>query len=234
MSPQMKLLHGRGPDAPVTTREAWIRDARYSPGRRPRVQAAARDHFEARTEHFEANTAFAMPTANGTGCRRADGACAIHPARSNASSDRRSISPRARTQKRRRSGSKLSFANRRKWKRWARSPAGSRTTSTTFSARYWATANSRKGRRPKEVVVRRYLDNVMHAGGRAKMLVERILAFSRSGVGERGPINVQAVIEETLELLAASLPAGVQSRRNVWMRAMRRSSATRPSCTRWR
>jgi CheY-like chemotaxis protein/two-component sensor histidine kinase len=59
-------------------------------------------------------------------------------------------------------------------------------------------------------VVRRYLDNVMHAGGRAKALVERILAFSRSGVGERGPINVQAVIEETLELLAASLPPGVR------------------------
>jgi CheY-like chemotaxis protein len=57
--------------------------------------------------------------------------------------------------------------------------------------------------------VRRYLDNVMHAGGRAKALVERILAFSRSGMGERGPINVQAVIEETLELLAASLPPGV-------------------------
>jgi nitrogen-specific signal transduction histidine kinase/CheY-like chemotaxis protein len=58
-------------------------------------------------------------------------------------------------------------------------------------------------------VVRRYVDNVMHAGGRAKALVERILAFSRSGVGERGPINVQAVIAETLELLAASLPPGV-------------------------
>jgi CheY-like chemotaxis protein len=58
-------------------------------------------------------------------------------------------------------------------------------------------------------VVRRYLDNVMHAGGRAKALVERILAFSRSGMGEGAPINVQAVIEETLELIAASLPPGV-------------------------
>ena len=63
---------------------------------------------------------------------------------------------------------------------------------------------------PEGGAVRRYLDNVMHAGGRAKALVERILAFSRSGVGERGPINVQAVIEETLELLAASLAPGVR------------------------
>jgi PAS domain S-box-containing protein len=58
--------------------------------------------------------------------------------------------------------------------------------------------------------VRRYSDNVMHAAGRAKALVERILAFSRSGIGERAPVNVQAVIAETLDLLAASLPGRVQ------------------------
>jgi PAS domain S-box-containing protein len=63
---------------------------------------------------------------------------------------------------------------------------------------------------PEGSDVRRYLDNVMLAGGRAKSLVERILAFSRSSVGERGPINVQAVIEEALELLATSLAPGVQ------------------------
>jgi nitrogen-specific signal transduction histidine kinase/CheY-like chemotaxis protein len=59
--------------------------------------------------------------------------------------------------------------------------------------------------------VRRFIDNVMHAGGRAKLLVDRILAFSRSGTSERSLINVQAVIEETLELLAAaSLAPGVR------------------------
>ncbi len=61
--------------------------------------------------------------------------------------------------------------------------------------------------------VRRYVDNVMHAAGRAKALVERILAFSRSGLGEREPVNVQAVVTETLQLLAASLPARVQLKR---------------------
>jgi PAS domain S-box-containing protein len=57
---------------------------------------------------------------------------------------------------------------------------------------------------------RRHLDQVMHAGGRAKALVERILAFSRSGLGERAPVHVQSVIEETLDMLAASLPADVR------------------------
>src|SRR4029077_6789399 len=58
--------------------------------------------------------------------------------------------------------------------------------------------------------LRRYLDNVMHAAGRAKALVDRILGSSRSGCGERVPVNVQSVIEETLELLAASLPSGIR------------------------
>jgi nitrogen-specific signal transduction histidine kinase/CheY-like chemotaxis protein len=58
--------------------------------------------------------------------------------------------------------------------------------------------------------LRRYLDNVMHATGRARALVDRILGFSRSGLGERVPVNVQSVIEETLELLQASLPPGIR------------------------
>ena len=63
--------------------------------------------------------------------------------------------------------------------------------------------------------VRRYIDNVMQAAGRAKALVEQILAFSRSGLGERAPVNIQAVIAETLQLLAASLPARVQLERKL-------------------
>ena len=63
--------------------------------------------------------------------------------------------------------------------------------------------------------VRRYLDNVMHAAGRAKALVERILAFSRSGVGDGAPVNVQAAIGETLDLLVPSLPGRVRLERKL-------------------
>ncbi|MDB5860511.1 MAG: hypothetical protein JWQ76_4200, partial [Ramlibacter sp.] len=55
----------------------------------------------------------------------------------------------------------------------------------------------------------RYLDSVMNAGQRAKALVERILAFSRSGMGERVPVHVQSVVAEALELLLPSLPSGI-------------------------
>jgi len=58
--------------------------------------------------------------------------------------------------------------------------------------------------------LREQLDQVMQAGSRGKRLVEQILAFSRSGVGERLPVHVQSVVEETLELLAASLPPTIR------------------------
>jgi nitrogen-specific signal transduction histidine kinase len=62
---------------------------------------------------------------------------------------------------------------------------------------------------------RRHIDQVMQAGARGKGLVDRILAFSRSGVGERVPVHVQSVVEETLELLVASLPADVHLERRL-------------------
>jgi len=64
-------------------------------------------------------------------------------------------------------------------------------------------------------VVRRQIDQMMQAGGRGKELVDRILAFSRSGVGTRVPLHVQSIVEETLELLAVSLPADVRIQRKL-------------------
>jgi PAS domain S-box-containing protein len=62
----------------------------------------------------------------------------------------------------------------------------------------------------EDSATRRYLENVMIAGNRAKTLVERILAFSRSGMAERVPVHVETVAAETVELLRASLPAGIE------------------------
>jgi signal transduction histidine kinase/ActR/RegA family two-component response regulator len=58
--------------------------------------------------------------------------------------------------------------------------------------------------------LKRYLDNVMHAAERAKVLVERILGFSRSGLGDSVLVNVSSVVRETIELLEASLPVGIR------------------------
>jgi signal transduction histidine kinase len=63
--------------------------------------------------------------------------------------------------------------------------------------------------------VRRQVDQMMHAGARGKALVDRILAFSHSGMGDRVPLHVQSVVEETLELLTPSLPLDVRFERRL-------------------
>src|SRR5438128_7749086 len=45
LSPQMKLLHGRGVDASVTTREAWLATVDIHPDDVARMETAVRDHF---------------------------------------------------------------------------------------------------------------------------------------------------------------------------------------------
>jgi len=62
------------------------------------------------------------------------------------------------------------------------------------------------------------LDQVIQAGHRGRRLVEHILAFSRSAVGERKLVHVQSVIEETLRLLEVLLPAGVHLERQLCAR----------------
>jgi PAS domain S-box-containing protein len=67
-----------------------------------------------------------------------------------------------------------------------------------------AMRDAKKGTR-----LRRDLDSIMAAGERGRSLVDRILAFSRSGVGERVPVHVEAVVREALDQVAASLPGDV-------------------------
>ncbi len=63
---------------------------------------------------------------------------------------------------------------------------------------------------PQSSALRRYLDNIMHAAGRARTLVARILEFSRGGLVERVAVDVQTGVADTLELLEASLPANIR------------------------
>ena len=89
-------------------------------------------------------------------------------------------------------------------------PVASRTTSTTFWGRSWAMAKWRCVMRPKEPGLHRDLDSIILAGERGRALVDRILTFSRSGVGERFPVHVEKVVREALDLLEANLPEGIR------------------------
>ncbi len=68
---------------------------------------------------------------------------------------------------------------------------------------------------PKGSRLRRDVDSIITAGERGRALVERILAFSRSGVGERVAVHVERIVDEALDLLAANLPEGVAVERRL-------------------
>ncbi len=65
---------------------------------------------------------------------------------------------------------------------------------------------------PADHPVRSDLQEVMVAGNRAKELVKQILVFSRQGRQQRRPIEMRAVVEETVAVLRSSIPASVEIR----------------------
>jgi PAS domain S-box-containing protein len=65
---------------------------------------------------------------------------------------------------------------------------------------------------PKGSRLARDLDSIIVAGDRGRALVDRVLAFSRSGVGERVPVHVEKVVREALDLISAKLPPSVALR----------------------
>jgi len=68
---------------------------------------------------------------------------------------------------------------------------------------------------PEESVVQPYLAHIQRAGQRAKDLVQQILTFSRQQEHERRPLQLQPVLEETLQLLRATLPSTIEIRQNL-------------------
>ena len=63
--------------------------------------------------------------------------------------------------------------------------------------------------------LRRHIDAAMSAAMRAKSLVERILAFSRSGMGEHVAVHVRSVVGEALDGVATTMPPGVRLQRRL-------------------
>lgn len=62
----------------------------------------------------------------------------------------------------------------------------------------------------KDSRLRRDLDSIVAAGERGRALVDRILAFSRSGLGERVTVHVQRIVREAIDMLEPSLPKGIR------------------------
>ena len=210
LSPKMKTLGGQSADSVITTRTAWLAQIVIHPNDMPRFDAALRDHFAGSTPHYECEYRVRQPDgewrwvlARGRCLRDASGrpyrfvGSAIDvTAEKQAQVDKEHLEAQLRQSQKMEAIGTLAGGIAHDFNNILGAILGYGEL-----AHQHAAAGS---------ALRRYLDNVMHAAGRAKTLVERILGFSRSGLGERVPVNVQSVIEETLELLAASLPAGIR------------------------
>jgi len=210
LSPKMKLLQGQDPDSEIDTRAAWMEHVVIHPDDRPRFEAALADHFEGRTPQYECEYRVRQPDgewrwllSRGRCLRDAAG----KPVRfvgsaMDVTTQKQSQIDKEHLETQLRQSQKLEAIGT-----LAGGIAHDFNNILGAILGYGELAHQHSA---KGSDVRRYLDNVMHAAGRAKALVERILGFSRSGLGERAPVHVQSVVEETLELLEASLPAGIR------------------------
>jgi PAS domain S-box-containing protein len=59
------------------------------------------------------------------------------------------------------------------------------------------------------------LDEIIHAGNRAKELIKQILAFSRRAKTEKIPMQPSVIVKETIKLLRSSLPATIEIEQDI-------------------
>jgi PAS domain S-box-containing protein len=215
LSPKMKMLDGQSAESEIGSRADWMSHIIMHPDDAPRFEAALKDHLEGRTPRFDceyrvrhSNGDWHWLLARGRCLRdavgkplRFVGSAMDVTAQKQAQIDKEQLEAQLRQSQKMEAIGTLAGGIAHDFNNILGAIIGYSELALQEST--------------EQSALRRYLDNVMHATERAKMLVERILGFSRSGLGDREPVNVQSVIMETLELLEASLPGGIRLERKV-------------------
>lgn len=210
LSMKMKTLFGLKADSEIDSRAAWLEHIVMHPDDTAAFETAVRDHFSGHTPRYECEYRVRQPNgdwhwlrARGLCLRDAQG----KPIRFVGSATDVTAHRQAQSDKEQLEGQ---LRQSQKMEAIGTMAGGiahdfNNVLGAILGYGELAQQNAAKGS-----ALRRYLDNVMHAAERAKLLVEGILGFSRSGLGERVPVNIRAVVLETLELLKASLPPRIR------------------------
>jgi PAS domain S-box-containing protein len=210
LSSKMKALFGQSAATEINTRSAWLANIVIHPDDRPRFEAASKSHLEGLTPSYQCEYRVRQPD-GGWRWVLSRGRClrdgAGKPLRFVGSVTDVTTQKLAQIDKEQ---LEAQLRQSQKMEAIGTLAGGIAHDFNNILGAILGYGELAQQNSPEGSPLRRYLDNVMHAAERAQRLVERILGFSRSGLGERVPVNVQSVIEETLELLEASLPAGIR------------------------
>ncbi|HEY0232297.1 MAG TPA: ATP-binding protein [Dokdonella sp.] len=209
LSAKMIALLGQPEDSVITTRAAWDAQTVIHPDDVARFDSRIRDHFEGRTANYQCE--YRVLHSDGHWCwLSARGRCLRdvqgRPYRFVGSAADITVQKQAQLDNER---LEAQLRQSQKMEAIGTLAGGIAHDFNNILGAILGYGELAQQHSAKGSAVRRYVDNVMHAAGRAKALVDRILGFSRSGLGERVPVNVQSIVEETLELLEASTPANV-------------------------
>jgi PAS domain S-box-containing protein len=210
LSPKMKMLYGEPADSEIGSRASWIARVVIHPDDSPRFETAFKNHFEGVTPHYECEYRVRQPDgewrwllARGRCLVDADG----KPYRFVGSAIDVTAQKTAQIVKEQ---LEAQLRQSQKMEAIGTLAGGIAHDFNNILGAILGYGELALQHCTAESELRRYLDNIMHATERAKLLVERILGFSRSGLGDRVPVNVEAVVTEVLELLQASLPTGIR------------------------
>ncbi|MEA3109638.1 MAG: hypothetical protein QOI88_4243 [Gammaproteobacteria bacterium] len=208
LSPKMAIMEGRGTDQVITTRATWLSQIEIHADDKPRLRLAVRDHLLGRTASFECeyrvrNGDWRWLLARGRCLRDGTG----KPYRFVGSAIDVTTQKQAQIE---RELLEAQLRQSQKMEAIGTLAGGIAHDFNNILGAILGYGELAQQESEPAGPVRRYVDNIMHAAGRAKVLVDRILGFSRSGLGERATVHIQSVVEETLELIAASLPADIR------------------------
>jgi PAS domain S-box-containing protein len=208
LSPKMAIMEGRGTDQVITTRATWLSQIDIHADDKPRLRLAVRDHLLGRTASFECeyrvrNGDWRWLLARGRCLRDGTG----KPYRFVGSAIDVTTQKQAQIE---RELLEAQLRQSQKMEAIGTLAGGIAHDFNNILGAILGYGELAQQESEPAGPVRRYVDNIMHAAGRAKVLVDRILGFSRSGLGERATVHIQSVVEETLELIAASLPADIR------------------------